>query len=114
MELCVDHGCESTMESKLFIRITSYEPFTPVTAEISIPDELKATCKDHQQSSFATQRREVNVLNDYYNEFRRAHSLLEQGKAENETITDTNKKTVVKSSLRRCFVKTTQRIYNKK
>lgn len=78
-------------KGKLIIRITSYEPLTPVTAEIRIPGELKATCKYHQQSSSATQRREVNVLNDYYNEFRRAYSLLDQAKAKDEDIADINK-----------------------
>lgn len=77
-------------KGKLIIRVTSHEPLTPVTIEIKIPDGVKATVKYHQQSSSATQRREVNVLNDYYNEFRRAYSLLEQSKAEDKNTVDVN------------------------
>ena len=74
-------------KGKYIIRITSNEPLTPATATFAFPKQMNARCKYYQHQSSAQQRREVNILNDYYEAFRQAYALLEQRKVDEKQDT---------------------------
>lgn len=74
---------------KIVICAVSHEPQTPVEIEISMPKGVNASCKYYQHPSALSQRREVNVFNDYHTEYRKVIAFLmpkenEQMKNEDE------------------------------
>lgn len=67
-------------KGRLNIRITSHEPLTPAQVTMMIPEGVTATCRYYQKKSNLPQRQAVNVLNDYYEAFRKAYALLDEEK----------------------------------
>lgn len=67
-------------KGRLNIRITSHEPLTPAQVTMMLPEGVTATCRYYQKKSNLPQRQAVNVLNDYYEAFRKAYALLDEEK----------------------------------
>ena len=64
-------------KGKLRIRISSHEPLDKASITIILPENLNSKCCYYQLQRSAPQRREVNVLNDYYDSYRKAYEELE-------------------------------------
>lgn len=64
-------------KGKLRIRISSHEPLDKASITIILPENLSSKCCYYQSQRSAPQRREVNVLNDYYDSYRKAYEELE-------------------------------------
>ena len=72
-------------KGKLVINIASHESLTPVNASFKFPKGIKGICEYRQQSTSISQRRDANVLNDYYDAFRRVYAEMEN-KGVNEEV----------------------------
>lgn len=71
-------------KGKLVIRIASHESLTPVNASFEFPAGFKGVCKYRQQSTMAHQRQDANVLNDYYDAFRKEYAAMETREADDK------------------------------
>ena len=67
-------------KGKMRIRIRSHEPLTSSSITFVLPENVKAKCCYYQTRSHEKQRKEVNVLNDYYDSYRKAYEELEKKK----------------------------------
>ena len=73
-------------KGKIIIRISSHEALTPASIAISVPQNVSAIrCKYYEREDLSPQNREVNVLNDYYADFRKAYQELDE-KQESECV----------------------------
>lgn len=79
-------------KGKIIIRISSHEALTPACMSISVPQNVRAIrCKYYEQEDSSPQNREVNVLNDYYADFRKAYQELDEkreSECENRELPD--------------------------
>lgn len=65
-------------KGKIMIRIRSHEPLTASSISIDLPKSMKAECCYYQTKNLAPQRKEVNVLNDYYETYRKVYEELDR------------------------------------
>lgn len=65
-------------KGKIIIRASSHEALTPASVNISLPPNVHAvSCKYYVREDSSPQNKEVNVLNDYYDDFRKAYQELD-------------------------------------
>lgn len=65
-------------KGKIIIRASSHEALTPASVKISLPPNVHAvSCKYYAREDASPQNKEVNVLNDYYDDFRKAYQELD-------------------------------------
>lgn len=69
-------------KGRVRIRVSSHEPLTSTSVTIVIPENINAKCYYYQARSQEKQRKEVNVLNDYYDSYRKAYDELERREKE--------------------------------
>ena len=66
-------------KGKIIIRVSSHEPLTPASIEIFVPQNVHAiSCKYYVREDTSPQNKGVNVLNDYYDDFRKAYKELDE------------------------------------
>lgn len=73
-------------KGKLVIRISSNEALTPVNVSFSFPTGFKGNCEYRQQRTLVQQRQNANVLNDYYDAFRKAYAEMENREMNEEIV----------------------------
>ena len=69
-------------KGRVRIRVSSHEPLTSARVTIALPENVKAKCCYYQTGCHEKQRKEVNVLNDYYDEYRKAYAELDRREKE--------------------------------
>lgn len=65
-------------KGKIMIWISSHEASAPVSARITVPEGVRIKCTYYNRDQHSPQRKEANVLNDYYDEFRLAYEVVEE------------------------------------
>lgn len=73
-------------KGKLVIRISSHESLTSVNASFTFPEGFRGVCEYRQQRTLASQRQDANVLNDYYDAFRKAYAEMENREMNEEIV----------------------------
>lgn len=61
---------------KIRIRISSHESVAPVQLKITPPEGVDINCTYYDTEERSRQRQEVNVLNDYYDAYRKAYRRI--------------------------------------
>lgn len=66
-------------KGKIIIRVSSDEHLTPTSVKIYVPENVNAiSCRYYVREDSSPQNKEVNVLNDYYDDFRKAYQELDE------------------------------------
>ena len=65
-------------KGKIIICVSSHEASTPISAKITVPENVRIKCTYYERDQHSPQRKDANVLNDYYDEYRLAYKLVEK------------------------------------